>query len=59
MFAGHEPALRRFVQEVQGDMGTAMNVASKVRKRQPLLLTVQDYRTLADAGAFEGRPRSS
>jgi Uma2 family endonuclease len=34
-----------------------MNVASKVRKRQPLLLTVQDYRTLADAGAFEGRPK--
>ena len=34
-----------------------MNVASKVHKPQPLLLTVDDYRTLADAGAFEGRPK--
>jgi Uma2 family endonuclease len=34
-----------------------MNVASKVETPRPLLLTVDDYRTLADAGAFEGRPK--
>jgi Uma2 family endonuclease len=34
-----------------------MNVASRIEERRPLPLTVEDFRILANAGAFVGRPK--